>query len=449
MSLQPHQSNVTALRIAANLPSVRIDTFRLIVAGTLVVAVGCGGLFGWAAAAPLHSAVVAGGMLVSKAGRKTVKNTEGGVLSEIRVAEGDRVKAGQVLLKLDPVELQARMDGLVSRQRSDMIEIPRLEAELYSKTSFEIPAALTETQSVPEVAKLIADQKRLFELHMAENAREAELLKQRVTALNTTAATLQDQRHLLTRETGLNEQELAGVQQLYEHGNATKPRLFELQKESAHLTARDRELAGQIAQTNQQSVESTGEAVRRAHDQHEKMQQQIESDKAELVKVNDEIAETANRLANREVRAPLDGVVVGLAALGKGTVLGAGEPIMDIVPDDSGLVVEIHVAPNDIEALQPGLPAKVTLTAYDSRVTAPLEGTVEQVSADRLTDSTTHAPYYLTRISLNGATAHAVGPLRILAGMPVEAHILTAPRTALAYMVGPLTKAYDTAFTQK
>ena len=156
-----------------------------------------------------------------------------------------------------------------------------------------------------------------------------------------------------------------------------------------------------------------------------------------------------NRLAKRDIRAPDDGVVVGLGHLAKGGIISPAEPIMDIVPDEAGLIVEVHVAPKDIEALQPGLPAKLTLTAYDTRTVGRLDGTVESVSADRLTDPVTHLPYYLTRISLKDATAHDVHHLRILAGMPVEAHILTRSRTALDYLISPITHAYASAFIQR
>ncbi|HYG89042.1 MAG TPA: HlyD family type I secretion periplasmic adaptor subunit [Azospirillum sp.] len=426
------------------------NTRSLLIGGCTVLAIGFGGMTAWAALAPLHSAVSAVGVLVPETGRKNVKHPEGGIISEVLVREGDDVKAGQVLLRFDSTEAEARLEMLTSSWLETLALQGRLDAELFEKPAIEWPEAITQRMDGNSyIAKLMENQRKLFDVRREQLASEERVLRERIAALEEDSRNLAELRVHLNVELNLSNEDIEINQKLLDRGNTTRTKLVEAQKENARIRGRDAELESRITQNKQQALEAKAEIVKRRNDFREKVLVDLEKARGEVSKLAEQIRDAANRLANRDVKAPENGVVVMHGHPAAGVTMAANEPILDVIPESRTLLAEVHVQPKDIKSVVPGLPVRIQLTAYDSRVLGTLDGTVDYVAADRTSDAATRQDYFLTRIRLAGADAHSVHNLSIRPGMPVEARILLAGRTPLDYIVQPLSQSYLKAFIQQ
>lgn len=439
-------TSISALR--ALVPDTKAS--GLLAGGFMVLAVGFGGMTAWAALAPLHSAVMATGALAPETGRKVVKHTETAQIDEILVKEGDRVKAGQTLMRLDSTEAVTRLQVLTTSWLDTLALEARLTAELFEQPNIEWPDDLAKRRGASRaVEKTMGNQENLFQVRRTQLETEAKLTSERVTTLNEEVKSLEEQRKFLAREIALIEDDLRITQGLLNRGNATRTKLVEQQKEEARLKGRDHELEAKIAQAKQAAVDAQGDLMRRRNDFREKVIVELEKSRGEVVKLAEQIRDAANRLETRAIKAPDDGTVVMHSHWAVGGTITANEPIMDIIPDERALLAEVKVLPKDIKSLTVDLPVKVQLTAYDSRVVGSLDGTVTYVSADRIMDPVTRQEHYLARIRLKDSDAHQAHNLTIKPGMPVEARILLSERTPLDYLVQPLTDSYVKAFVQE
>lgn len=426
------------------------DVGGLLTGGFLVLAVGLGGMATWAALAPLHSAVSASGALAPETGRKIVKHTEGGPIGEILVREGDRVKAGQVMMRLDSTEAMTRLEMLNSSWLETLALEARLSAELFDQPQIEWPKELLERRNASlAVQTSLRNQEKLFQVRRNQLAAEAKLVDDRVATLNEEIRSLDRQRQFTAQEIRLTEEDQRITEGLLARGNATRGKLVEAQRENAQLHARDHELEARVAQARQSIVDTQGDLIRRRADFREKALVELEKARGDIQKFAEQIRDARNRLDNRAIKAPDDGTVVMYGHPAVGGTITANEPILDIVPEDRALLAEVKVQPKDIKSLTVDLPVKVQLTAYDSRVVGSLDGKVTYVSADRVTDPVTRQDHYLVRIKLDHSDPHKVHNLTIKPGMPVEARIVLSARTPLDYLIQPLSHAYTNSFTQE
>lgn len=422
----------------------------LLAGGFLVLTLGLGGMAAWAALAPLNSAIIAPGALAPDTGRKTVRHQEGGRIAEVLVRGGDVVKPGQTLVRLDATEATMRLEVLTASWLEAQGLEARLTAELFEKPEIAWPGELLERRaSSPEVAKLMENQQTLFAVRRSQLADEEALVAERLETLEEEVRSLDEQRGYTRREIVLIAEQIDITEGLLARGNATKPKLVELQREEARLMGRERELDAAIAKARQQMAEARGDLVRRRNDVREKVLVDLEKTRGEIAKMAEQLRDARNRLESRAITAPDGGAVVMHGHPTAGGTIAPNEPVLDIVPEERELLAEVHVQPKDIKALTVGLPVQVQLTAYDSRVVGSLDGTVDYVSADRLSDSATRTEYYLARVRLDDADPHAVHNLKIRPGMPVEARILLSARTPLDYLLTPLSQSYLKAFVQE
>ncbi len=439
-------TSISALR--ALVPDTRVS--GLLAGGFLVLAVGFGGMTAWAALAPLHSAVMANGALAPETGRKVVKHTETAQIDEILVKEGDKVKPGQVLMRLDSTEAATRLQVLTTSWLDTLALEARLTAELFEQAAIEWPGDLARRRGADRaVEKTMSNQETLFQVRRSQLDTEAQLIKERVATLGEEVRSLEEQRKFVAREIALIEDDLRITQGLLTRGNSTRTKLVEQQKEEARLKGRDHELEAKIAQAKQAAVDAQGELMRRRNDFREKVLVDLEKARGEVIKLAEQIRDAANRLETRAIKAPDEGTVVMHSHWAVGGTITANEPILDVIPDERALLAEVKVQPKDIKSLTVDLPVKVQLTAYDSRVVGSLDGTVTYVSADRVLDPVTRQEHYLARIRLKDSDAHSVQNLTIKPGMPVEARILLSARTPLDYLVQPLSSSYVKAFVQE
>jgi HlyD family type I secretion membrane fusion protein len=251
------------------------------------------------------------------------------------------------------------------------------------------------------------------------------------------------------RQMALVEEEARGTRELFAKGFAPKTKVLALDRTTASLDGQRGELAADIARSNQQIGETRLQILQLAKDRLSEIADQLRDTQTKLLEVAPRLAAARDTLAHTELRAPRAGYVVGLTAFTVGGVIAKGEHVLDVVPVESPLVIEGQVKPEDIEGLQPGARAEIRLTAYKQRTVPTVRGTVSKLSADRLTDPRTGAGYYEIQVALDADALDGLPGVRLSPGMPAEIMVPTKDRTALDYLLAPLTAGFDRALREK
>lgn len=387
---------------------------------------------GWAAVAPLDAAVVAPGIVVVSGARQTVQHRDGGIISQIRVEEGERVEQGAILIELSAPEVLARKEALLSQVLDLQMQRAQLLAQDAGSADIEPPP---EWDALPPEDRATAD--AALERHRREaEARHVAMRTQRAgNAVDARIAGYQEEIASLNRQHRLLEDELTGVRSLAERGLITMTRVRALERAQAELDGRRAELRAAIAS----ALEDRAEQLRDIESRLAQLQPQLAGARAEL--------------ESTLMRAPASGLIVGLEANTIGGVILPGARVLDIVPEGQDLIVEAHVRPEDADNIQPGLRSEVRITAFSGRTMPMLTGEVERISADRFTDERSGQGYFLARVAvaqseLERLTRHSRGPAQLRPGLPAEVVIPTRKRTALQYLLEPLNQSLWSSFRE-
>jgi HlyD family secretion protein len=426
-------------------PSLR----RLALAGVATMVLGFGGLGGWAAMARLESAVPASGNLVVQSKRKTVSLLESGILRDLLVAEGDRVEGGQPLLQLDDAQARAMVAQARARLIGAEARVARLAAELGEEETLRLPPALLALGADDTVAPLLAAEKALFEARRASFEGSVAVQERRIAQLQQQIAALNAQGSAFTARLGLIRQELRGVNDLLARGFATRTRALELQRSEAQLV-------GEIGERDARAAEA-GQAIAQAEHEMLNLRTTRRNEAArEMQDAVSQVAEGRARLAAAEdilrrtvVLAPEPGVVTDLRFFTAGSSIGAGQPVLDIVPADDTLLVEAAINPGDIERLRIGARVNVRLTGFSHRRVPPLPGHLIYVGADRQV-SAKGETFFLLRATLDeGALGALPEGVSLSPGMPADVLVIGAERTALDYLLSPILDSVRRAMREE
>jgi HlyD family secretion protein len=422
---------------------------RHIIVGSVVVAFLAVGLGGWASTAQIAGALIAQGSLVVDSNVKKVQHPTGGVVGEVRVHDGDHVKAGDVLVRLDETVTRANL-AIVTKGLTELYaRKARLGGERDGADGVAVPRELTDKLDDPDVKDAIASERKLFELRRAARLGQKDQLQQRVKQLQEQIVGLTAQQDAKSKEMALIDQELQGVRDLWSKNLVQLTRLTSLEREQARLQGERGQLIAAAAEAKGKIAETQLQILQ--------VDQEFTSDVAkELRETDSKIGEYVERkvtaedqLKRTDIRAPQDGVVFQSNANTVGGVITAGDTIMQIVPESDTLLVEAKVEPKDIDRVQLGQPVVLRFSAFDMRTTPEINGSVVRVAADTSTDQRTGQSYYLVRISMTEDEIKRLGDVRLTPGMPVEAFIQTGERTLLAYLVKPLHDQLMRAFREK
>ena len=413
-----------------------------------IIGVFLAGLIGWSAVAPLESAAIAPGVVSVDGYRKTVQHLEGGIVGEILVREGDRVAAGQVLIRLDDTTPRASLDLLYGRWQVASALEARLHAERDGLQEVRYPEALTARRDDAKTLQILEGQNNIFQARREALRSQVAILDQRAAQYREEIGGIEGQIRSETEQLGFVAEELAGVQKLFDKGIARKPKLLQLKRRAAEIAGSRNLHQAQIARAHQ----SIGETRMRAADLETTRLNQVVEDlrkvQAELYDLNERLHAAEDVLARTVIRAPLDGAVVDLRVHTAGGVIASGAPLLDIVPQNERLVVEARIDPKDIDVVREGLEAQVRFTAFNQRHRAPAEAVLTSISADLLTDEASGQSYYLARVELaeDGGAADELDTL--YPGMQAEVMIVTGSRTALDYLLEPLVLSLNRAFRE-
>lgn len=427
-------------------PFLRARGPILLGAATLGFLLGGFGL--WSVTTTIAGAIVAPGRIEVEQNRQVVQHPDGGVVAAILVAEGDRVQAGDILLRLDGTLLESERAIIAGQLSETQARRARLEAERDGLSEMTVPDALRRAaEQDPAVAEQVEGQQRLFTARAETQARTTEQLEKRKAQTLSQIDGIRAQSLALNEQLALIGRELADQRALLDKGLAQAPRVLALEREAARLSGQVGELAASLAQAEGRITELDLEILRLAATRREEASTQLRDIGTTELQLVQRLRALTEQIARLEIRAPASGTVLGLQVTTPRAVIRPADPVAFIIPQDRPLVIASQISPIQVDEVFVGQPVKLIFPAFDSRSTPELNGTIALVSADALTDSTTNAPYYRAEIALSAEEAARLGHT-LLPGMPVEAFIQTAPRTPLAYLVKPFTDYFTRAFRE-
>ncbi len=413
------------------------------------------GVFGlWSAIAPLNSAAVAGGHVILDSNRKTIQHLEGGIIKEILVKEGDKVKKGEALVRLDETAAQARLDLLSGQSIAARATEARLLAERDNREDIVFPDDLLRLEQTHHavVEENLDSQRRLFDSRRKNVEGQIAILHQKIEQFKKEIEGLKSQKNSADEQIGFLQEEIGAVRKLLASGNASKPRLLALERNKAAIDGERGDYVARISRSQQSIAEAEISMINLRNDFLNDVVGELRETQVQIADLEERIRASADTVVRINILAPISGVITGLKVHTLGGVIAPGEPIMDIVPQDDKLIVEAKVQPRDIDVVRAGLIARVRLSAYKSRKVPPVEGTVQQISADRFQDERTGEAYYLARIEISYDELDKLKKLEeveLYPGMPADVLIVTGSRTFLSYMFTPLTDSLSHAFREQ
>ena len=411
---------------------------RPLILGLLALLILCGGFGTWAVTAQITGAVIATGLIEVDQNRQVVQHLDGGVVTEISVAEGATVREGDMLMRLDAQDLQASLAIVEGQLFEILVRRARFEAERDGTETMRFDPLLEEGEA-SAVADLKAGQINLFETRLESVARSTEQLSNRKDQINSQIRGVVSQQEALRTQLDLIGQELESQQSLLDRGLAQAGTVLNLQRERARLEGQAGELTASAAGAAERITEIEIELLSLQTTRREEAITQLRDLQFNELELREQRTTLVRQLDRLDIRAPVSGVVYGLQVFGSRAVIRAADPLLYIVPQDRPLVIATQVTPTDIDALTLGQEVSLRFSALDQRTTPELYGTVAVVSADAFTDDATRASYYRTEIVLNdGEIDRLPEGATLIPGMPVEAFIRTADRTPLNYLSRPL-----------
>ena len=414
---------------------------------TIIIVFGVFGL--WASIAPIDSAAIAQGYLVLDNKRKKIQHLEGGIVSKIYVKDGDVVEEGQKLLLLDQTSTKARLDLYMNKFIVARAARARLVAERDGKEHIDFPEDLLELAKTDQtVRESLQSQQQIFSSRRKNTQGQTAILNQKIAQYNEEIQGLRAQERSATQQISLLNEEINVVRTLLKQGNAMKPRLLALERQSAALMGQRGEYRATISRAEQSIAESRINIINLQNDFMKEVVAELKDTQVQISELEEQIRASDDTFKRINIVANTSGVITNLKVFTEGGVITPGETLMEIVPYDD-LVVEARVNPQDIDVVHPGLEALVRLTAYKSREIPPLMGKLEHVSADRLEDERTGMPYYLARVRIPQENIDEYEELKPQAGMPADVLIVTGSRTMVQYVLDPLSASFRHAFREE
>ncbi|MDG1286244.1 MAG: HlyD family type I secretion periplasmic adaptor subunit [Rickettsiales bacterium] len=403
----------------------------------------------WAAFAPLASAAIAPGKIILSGNKKTIQHLEGGIVEEIYVREGQTIKAGQPLIRLNETAARARMDLFGKQYQTARATEARLIAERDDTPEIAFPDELLNPEKPTQtLTEIIISQKRLFESRRASVQGQAKVLEQKKAQFREEIVGLQAQIDSASEQIALLAEEIRAVRKLLKQGNAQKPRLLALQRQQASLKGDRGNFKARISRAEQSIAEADLQIINGRNEFANKVATEKRETVDKIADLQERLKASADIIDRIIINAPLSGIITALKVHTIGGVIRPGDAIMEIVPIDE-LLVEAKVSPQDIDVVRPGLKARVMLSAYATRRVPPLNAEVIHVSPDRFEDKRTGMPYYSARIRVSEKALEENEGIHLSPGMPADTLIVTGERSVLSYLMTPITDSFRKAFREE
>jgi HlyD family type I secretion membrane fusion protein len=408
----------------------------------------------WSMWAPITGAVVAGGLVKVEANRQTVSHRDGGIVARILVREGQQVKKGDPLILLEDARIDSSVDLLVAQLETERLRKSRLEAEVAFQPAW-APGAEQRSLAARDARmhEALAREQATFGARRRTVAGQIESARaQKRDAESEVAARLRD-RVSTAEAMKLLKEELASNEQLLEQNFVNRTRVMQFKRGVSEYESRIQANEAELAQAQQRVSELDGRLQSLQDAYKQTAAEELREVTARVIDLEERLRASRDAAGRQVVTAPADGRLVDLRVNTVGSAIGPREPIVDLVPSDAPLVVEVRVGADAIGDLHPGLDAEVQLLPYRQRSSDLIDGKVLRVSADALTEQRSGAPYFSVQIELSQPSLAKAGAaygaeLVVLPGMAAEAYIKTSKRTPLDFLLSPLTTSIRRSFRE-
>lgn len=431
------------------LPELPVSPRATIVFGLTLVFIALGGFVLWAALAPLSEAVVAGGTIKVDSSRKQIQHLEGGIVKEILVRDGDRVTEGDVLVRLDETRAAASLSILRDGYDAAIAQEARLLAERDGLDEIAFPPQIMARKDEAKALEILKSQNILREARKSALEGEVQILEKQRVQLRGDIAGYGAQAAAKKRELAYVQDELKSVRELFSKGMGGKQRVLELEREAADLEGETAELQSRVASAETEISRKELEVFQVAKNFRENVVDELKEVQSEIYDFRERLNAAEHVYGHTEVRAPVDGVVVGSGLHTIGGVVSPGETLLELVPVNDRLIVEARIEPQDIDKVRVGLPAGIKLTAFNQRTTPELAGKLLYVSADSLQDPQSGAVYFLARIEVPASEVERLGDKQLQPGMVAEVFVRTGERTMAEYLLQPLRDSFQRAWLEE
>lgn len=416
------------------------DTSRPIKVGMLVLGLGFGGVLLWAGLAPLDEGVPTSGMVSIDTKRKAVQHLSGGLVAEVLVKEGQIVHAGDPLLRIDHASSQANYETVRQHYFALRAMEGRLLAEQNNQPSISFHPDLLKSKDDSVVRQAMENQERLFQSRRSALQAELDGMEQsiqgQVAAIQGYESVLESRK----KQQAYLQEQLHGLRELAAEGYAPRSKQLDMERLLADNLGSIAESQSNILRSRSAIAEIKMRALQRRQEYRKESDSQLAEVRREVQADADKMKAASDELARTTIRSPADGQVVGLATQTVGGVITAGQKLMDIVPSNEMLLLETRVPPHLIDRVKAGLDTDVRFSAFAHSPSLVVEGKVQSVSGDLITEPQNNVSYYLARIAITPEGVKELGNRQLYPGMPAEVVIKTGQRTVLTYLLHPLLK---------
>jgi len=416
------------------------DTTRATRIGLWALLLGLGGFLLWAGFAPLDEGVPSQGLVAINTKRKAVQHPTGGIVKEVLVGEGDYVKEGQLLIRLDEAATRASYESVRQHYLGMLANQGRLVAEQSGAATIDFHPELKTASADPLIRNQMLTQEQLFQSRKAALRADLQALQESIQGQQ--ALIRSSEEVLASRRTQLSllNDELSNTRSLVKEGYAPRNRQLELERMVSEINGSIAELLGNISRAQRAVAEMRQRMIARQQEYRKEVETQLSQVNSEVQADQAKFRALSDDLGRVEIKSPATGQVVGLAVQTVGGVVSSGQKLMDIVPEGELLMIETRVAPNLIDKVSAGLPVDIRFNSFANTPQLVVEGKVVSVSGDLLTDQQSGVQYFLSRVSVTPEGYKQLGKRQLQPGMPVEVVLKTGERSLLTYLLHPLTK---------
>ncbi|MDW5316021.1 HlyD family type I secretion periplasmic adaptor subunit [Rhizobium sp. PL01] len=444
---RPVSPNAGSLDVELDQFDSRSPLRRLVIAGLATIILSFGGFFTWAFSVDLSSATVANGTVIVDSKRKTISHFEGGVMSRLLVQEGETVSAGQPLIELEDTRARSSLQSLQIRRIGLIAKLARLKAEQADLAHIRFPSNFGDAQTVA-VDEAIMAETVFFEKRRETKDGRNEVQKKTIEEYLEQTKSLSIQTQAVDQQIGLINEQRTAIGTLVQKGAASRTRLIEIDSKLSELARERGELAGGKAQAEKARAGAQLGLTGIESEFQSTIAGEITTARIELADVEEQITASRDVLRRLLIRSPQEGIISNILVRTPGSAVTPGQPLLEIVPENEPLLVEMRVNPRDIDSIAVGSHTQIRLTAYNQRSRLPMEGTITYVAADQSVDEKSNSAFFVARAKLDMASLKANPDVRLSPGMPAEVLIIHQSRRAIDYLTSPVLESFNRAFRE-